>query len=803
MVWANSLLLAIGGLLVAVPIVLHLLMRPKPKSIVFPAMRFVRENQKTNQRSMRLRHWLLLLLRALLILILAAALAGPSTASNRFGAWVTTGLFGIAALIVAFLLAATLLTKRRPSKFLPAILGVLLVLLLGIAGYSLLQSLKGNDGPVLGDQRAPVAAVVLIDTSPRMQYKFENNSSLDRAKEMADWLIEQFPPESQVAVVATDDDTLFYSVDIRAAKKRVQTFSFNFRGSQLPERIATAFDFLSDATQNRRELYVLSDLTRQSWVESDEQLLKRIAEQYSETGLYVIDIGTTQVSNYSVNSLQLRQSTFTKKDSLKIEIGLTYQAFDEKGEPTPGKSDNRIVRMKIEKPDASRPVRQDGKTLVPDQFITRETNVVFDDQGNAKVQFDVSGLPEGIHHGVIEVEGDDGLAIDDLRYFTFEVKPAWPVLIVRSADASPGFLEDVLRASATSYEIKTILEDEIGNEDLTQYRALFWLDPTRPTDTTWEQLNRYVTAGGSVTIFAGPGAEDNKRAAENFVSESALKIMPATMTRVFLGDGPDREVFLSPDSLTHPIMAAFRQVASTIRWSRYPVFRHWGLKQNEGDDGAATEIVIRFSNGNPALVERRVGSGRVILMTTPLSPSSNVNVSRWNDLTVIGEGWTFLLIRMLGEYLVSTVRGQLNYSIGEFAILPNDDRIYPERYRVFTPRNEDPGTINANEQLIRYRFTKTPGHYRFKGRRDNVVLRGFSVNLAERSTDMTRIDKEALESIIGKDQFSFASDRFEVQREQGALRIGREFYPLLILLLVIIIGLELLFSNFFYADGRK
>ncbi len=799
MVWANSLLLAIGGLLVGVPIILHLLLQPKPKSLIFPAMRFVRENQKTNQRRMRLRHWLLLALRMLLILILAAALAGPSTASNRFGSWVTTGLFGSAALIVAVLLTATLLTKRRQNFVMPAILGVVLLVLLGVAGYSLAQSLRGNDGPVIGDQRAPVAAVILIDTSPRMQYLFENKSSLGRAKEMADWLIQQFPPESQVAVVATDDDSLFYSVDLRAAKKRVQTFGLNFSSASLPERMTVAYEFLDKATQARRELYVLTDLTRQSWQTTAETSLKDLASRYSETGLYVVDIGSKQVANFSVDSLQLQQSTFTKKDSLKIECDLKYQAFTGEGDAKLNIG-TRVVRLKVEKPDATRPVRQDGKTLVPEEYITREANVSFDNQGNSSVQFDVSGLPEGIHHGTIEIEGDDGLAIDNLRNFTIEVKPAWPVLIVHAQNANTGFLEDVLRASATAYKATVIEEDEIGNEDLRQYRAVFWLDPTRPTDTTWEQLHRYTSVGGSLTIFVGAGAEEKKRAAENFSTESAIKIMPATLTRVFLGDGPDREVYLSPDSMTHPIMAAFRQSASSIRWSRYPVFKHWGLKQNEGGDDAATEVILRFSNGNPALVERRVGSGRVLLLTTPLSPSTNVNVDRWNDLTVIGDGWTFLLFRMLGEYLVSTVRGELNYSVGEFAILPNDDRYFPQRYRMFSPRNEDPGTVTANEQFVRYRFTDTPGHYRLKGRLEQVVLRGFSVNLAEKSTDMTRLDEQDLESLIGKDQFSYATDRFEVQREQGALRIGREFYPLLILLLVVIIGLELLFSNFFYAD---
>jgi hypothetical protein len=60
--FVNPFLLAGAGL-VAVPIVLHLVMRRKPRRAEFPALRFVRRRHDTNQRQLRLRHLLLLLLR--------------------------------------------------------------------------------------------------------------------------------------------------------------------------------------------------------------------------------------------------------------------------------------------------------------------------------------------------------------------------------------------------------------------------------------------------------------------------------------------------------------------------------------------------------------------------------------------------------------------------------------------------------------------------------------------------------------------------------------------------------------------
>ena len=56
----NPALLAGLGL-AAIPILLHLLMRAKPKRLIFPALRLILQRRKQNTRRMQLRHfWLLL-----------------------------------------------------------------------------------------------------------------------------------------------------------------------------------------------------------------------------------------------------------------------------------------------------------------------------------------------------------------------------------------------------------------------------------------------------------------------------------------------------------------------------------------------------------------------------------------------------------------------------------------------------------------------------------------------------------------------------------------------------------------------
>jgi len=49
MAFLNFSLLA-GGLLVGLPILLHLVMRQRPKQLVFPALRFIQQRREANRR---------------------------------------------------------------------------------------------------------------------------------------------------------------------------------------------------------------------------------------------------------------------------------------------------------------------------------------------------------------------------------------------------------------------------------------------------------------------------------------------------------------------------------------------------------------------------------------------------------------------------------------------------------------------------------------------------------------------------------------------------------------------------------
>src|SRR4051812_10340795 len=121
--------LLLGGILIAIPIVLHLMMRQRPKQHTFPALRFIRERKLANQRRLQLRHWLLLALRCGVVGLFALALARPSVASGALSSWLASGLVAVLFLVAA--IVAVVAMVRGGSRLVSgSFAGVAAVLLL-------------------------------------------------------------------------------------------------------------------------------------------------------------------------------------------------------------------------------------------------------------------------------------------------------------------------------------------------------------------------------------------------------------------------------------------------------------------------------------------------------------------------------------------------------------------------------------------------------------------------------------------------------------------------------------------------
>ena len=104
-----------GGLLAAIPILLHLWSQRPPKPLVFPALRFVKLTIQSHKRSWQVRQWLLLALRALVLLLMAYALARPSVHSDMLATWLSIGGVALLAALATVVAFVALASKKQLS----------------------------------------------------------------------------------------------------------------------------------------------------------------------------------------------------------------------------------------------------------------------------------------------------------------------------------------------------------------------------------------------------------------------------------------------------------------------------------------------------------------------------------------------------------------------------------------------------------------------------------------------------------------------------------------------------------------
>lgn len=781
MAFVNLSLLA-GGLFVAIPVVLHLIMRQRPKPMVFPALRFIQQRRIANQRRLQLRHWLLLALRIAAIGIVALALARPSVTSGAISSWIAAGFLGAGAFVAA--LIAVVAFTRGLSKYIAigaAVIGGLLVIATLFAGG---RALAGRS-PVMGDQEAPVAAVLVIDTAPRMQYRHDNQTRLEAAQKLAQWLIKQLPGDSEIAVADSRPGSGAFAVDRAAAAQAIERLRPAGTPRPLGEVLEASIALVKQKEQARKEIYVLTDLTQAAWKSPSASDLAKLLKDNENILLYVIDVGAKEPRNFGLEGLTLPSDLLPAGADLTIETQARAS----------GIGGERTVELLLEVPDPTLPIIRDGKPVLPKLVRRGSQSVKLESGGSQRVRFLVRGLEPGVHQGQVRIVGEDGLALDDVRFFAVEVQPAWPVLVVSPPGVSPKYLVEALaprelrETGQARFAVETLDQSRLASHELADYRAIALLDPTPLTPTEWAKLAEFAERGGGVAIFLGHNAEPPA----SFQDPAAMKVLGGKLSRQTRTGG---DIYLAPRSYDHPILGVFRQLDTNIPWDRFPVHFHWNLD----DLGPTSRNILPFGSGKPAVVENRLGRGSVLVMTTPISdPARPAGYAAWNELATGEDAWPcFVLVNEMLVHLVQSGQTRLNLLAGETAVLLNDPAEFPERYQLFTPLDQ-PQEVLARDGRVTIRFTDNPGAYRLRGQQGGrPIVRGFAVNLPADSSDLSRLPREKLDELLGQDRYQLARSQEEIDRAVGNDRIGSEFYPLLVVLLVIGLGLEHVLANRFY-----
>ncbi|CAB1066137.1 hypothetical protein D1BOALGB6SA_10936 [Olavius sp. associated proteobacterium Delta 1] len=527
---------------------------------------------------------------------------------------------------------------------------------------------------------SPRSVVILLDTSMSMRY----GDAFERAKKAALEVLGSLHAGDEAALVTFSDSTgqvTELTTDLAQLAGSVPNLdSPGFNSTAYLPALRLADRMLHSARHPDRTVYLVSDYQRRAVDDFDTRW--RLSPGVAFEG---IKIGDKETANLAVTEV---------------------------------KSPARIMRDQEEHLIIGR-VRNLGTRLLPETRLTLkidekiiDTQKVDLGQGTeAVVTFRTKFRKRGIHRGAVTVE-DAFFAPDNTFYFTVDVLRPLAVLGVVDAAAVKA------QADETRW-----FASALGNRD----RSLFDLDLVRPAEITGDVLQRY-----HVVVFLNAGELASTRAealAAYLEKGGSLLIAPAarvaarTFNRFFDG--------MTPAALDQKQIAAngdFLSIAGINQ--RHPIIKSLGLSQS-GDFGAArfhghwstkpvpgSDVILRFDNGEAALLEKKIGRGRVLLLTSSLDP-------QWNNLP--RQGLYVPLLHEMLRYLAFHEEKQPAYTVGEplRLRLPAGNAV-----RVTGPNDAETILTSTTGYDVVYRAADRPGFYGVRGHQESDVL-AVNVALAE------------------------------------------------------------------------
>ena len=540
------------------PVLIHLLNRRKLRRIRFPAVRFILLSQKRISRSYRLRHWILLALRTLAIVLLALLLANPIFQTGA-------GLF---------------------------------------AGGG------------------PVALVVLLDNSLSMTWSGDGNG-FRQAKDAARLLISALGESDRAAIIPTNssaDEPFRLKGQKDVLLRELDGIQIADGTANLNLALSKAYELLQQPA-GEKEIRLVTDMGLTGWDQFSVAALKKVDPSIP---FKLIRIGRKeQPLNGTVKEIRLAGQGIGA--NLPLQIEATVANFGER------EIKDVLAQLTIDGQNRG----QKLLTVPP-----RSENTV---------SFQTRLGQPGTHPAQVILK-KDGLAGNPSMNFTLDAQDKLKVLVV---DGDPQtsliqsetfFLSRALDPSGESdasvFLPTVILADGLNSAPLESYQVVMLCNVASLPDSFSSKLPSFLQAGGGLLIFSG-----DKFQPENY-NQRLSRALPAQVGEKKLGPEANGEKVGKFDT-AHP---ALQFLSDSILQESIKSARVWGYFRTAG----VRSPLISLANGDPLLVEQKIGAGKVIFMATAADRD-------WTDLPL--KTAYLPLIQSLTQYLAGGKRGGLDGGI--------------------------------------------------------------------------------------------------------------------------------------------
>lgn len=426
-----------------------------------------------------------------------------------------------------------------------------------------------RDRSAAGSDSRSQAVVLLIDRSLSMGY----TGTFPRALDSARAIINGLAAGDRVAVVAYDDaaDVLQrLTTDKSAALGSLSRLTPKARGTRLAPALRTARQLLLDAPFAAAQIVVISDLQRAG--------ATGIAGVELPAGVRVrgVTVGGVSWVNSMVHAVEARRVVEGDRTLLAVK-----------------------ARVRSHGLPAAREV---AATLVLNGRDAATETVQLSREGETVVTFKPVAAPEGAVALRVQLPADS-LAADDTLVAVIPRDDALRVALVAGGDVGVTetlFFERALGIGrAPAVQVERVAAAPTNTAALNRVGVVLFWDVAPVASTA---LTEWINGGGGVVVVAG------RRLAARRGALSPL--VPGTMSG--LADRlADRGGTLRDVRSEHPLFTPFREAPEALG-----AVRAWRYARIDAEP--TSDVLARFDDGLPAVLERRVGDGRVLLLALPL-----------------------------------------------------------------------------------------------------------------------------------------------------------------------------------------
>ncbi len=443
--------------------------------------------------------------------------------------------------------------------------------------------------------------VVLIDDSLSMGYGAGDSVAFQRAREMAAGLLAatRMTDRCTLATTSAPRSPVLHEVEgTRRDELRAAALSLPQTATHAswPAVLQGVDELLQSCTYPTRQVTIFTDARKAGW----EGGLSAITERWNEQGVRVriVDVGSEDATNVSLQSLLPLDRT------ILAGAASQWEAVIRNDSPRTIANVKAILRV------------DDKPTEVPLPEIAPRTV--------ARIPMTVQFPGSGSHDLSFKIP-DDELTGDNQRWAAVPVKDS---LLIRLVDGEPssepfGSEVDYLAAplsigigAAEAWRVETSLESDFLSPRRDLPDVLVLANVAAPTPDQADRLNTLVREGMGLLIFTG--AKLDIGLYNELLYRQDRRVLPCSMKSLVEED--IRGLIVEP---LHPSPLEKLLELKPSALERVAVRQFMSV--NEPADGDQVRVLARWNNPtrSPAVVERNLDDGRVLLWTTTADRAGN------------------------------------------------------------------------------------------------------------------------------------------------------------------------------------